>query len=75
MERWKSLDAQQAELQKEKDFQHSLQQSQTEEDRKTAKRRKKRQREKEAKLRKKNLNIGVLENVVVCRSQYIIVNE
>ncbi|CAJ1934005.1 unnamed protein product [Cylindrotheca closterium] len=55
MERWKNIDEQERAIKAEREFEQSIHQAKTEEERKTDKRRKKRQREKEARLRKKNL--------------------
>jgi hypothetical protein len=55
MQRWKVMDTQAEEMEKDEGFEQNLLKNKREEERKTAKRRRKRQREKEARLRKKNL--------------------
>eukprot|EP00581_Thalassiosira_minuscula_P007891 CAMPEP_0183706772 /NCGR_PEP_ID=MMETSP0737-20130205/3521_1 /TAXON_ID=385413 /ORGANISM="Thalassiosira miniscula, Strain CCMP1093" /LENGTH=136 /DNA_ID=CAMNT_0025934275 /DNA_START=110 /DNA_END=516 /DNA_ORIENTATION=+ len=58
MARWKKINADEAEMKAEEEFQQKLAQDTRAEEDKTEKRRRKRERAKEAKRRKKNMKLG-----------------
>ncbi|KAL7536756.1 hypothetical protein ACHAXR_012475 [Thalassiosira sp. AJA248-18] len=65
MERWKKINADEAEMKAEEEFQKKLASDTTSEAEKTEKRRRKRERAKEAKRRKKNLKLGGVGDGIV----------